>query len=62
MLQSLNCVSLLAPAGRQVCRNVDIPKFKAPEGRQVDNCVRLLPRENRVTRPKTLNLIPMGLH
>ena len=61
MLRYLDCVNLLAPEGRQVCRNVDTPNSKAPEGRQVDNCVRHLPRENRVTRPKTLNLILMGL-
>ena len=59
MLRYLDCVNILAPEGRQVCRNVDTPNSKAPEGRQVDNCVRHFPRENRVTRPKTLNLIPM---
>ena len=41
-------------------RFLDCVNFLAPEGRKVDNCVRYLPRENRVTRPKTLNLIPMG--
>ena len=60
MLRFLDCVNFLAPEGRQVCRNLDTPNSKAPEGRKVDNCVRYLPRENRVTRPKTLNLIPMG--
>ena len=43
MLRFLDCVNLLAPAGRQV-----------------NNCVRHLPREPRVTRPKTLNLISIG--
>ncbi len=60
MLRFLDCVSLLAPEGRQVCRNVNIPNSKAPEGRQVDNCVKDLPREKRVNCPETLNLIPMG--
>ena len=35
MLRLLDCASLLAPEGRQVCRNVDTPNSKAPEGRQV---------------------------
>ena len=30
-----DCVSPLAPEGRQVCRNVKTPHSKAPEGRQV---------------------------
>lgn len=50
MLRFLDCVSLLAPAGRQVCRNMDTPNSKAPAGRQVENCVKHLSRENRVTR------------
>ena len=59
MLRFLDCVNFLAPEGRQVCRKVDTPKSKAPAGRQVNNCVRHLPRENRLTRPITLNLIPI---
>ena len=32
MLRFLDCVNILAPTGRQVCRNVDTPNSIAPDG------------------------------